>query len=85
MLDDNLSTMTTPDTTAAAYAAWTSGHKDLLEAEMLLANLGPDASSLTRDTVQRRVHALRQISDGLLELAAEILRRHEAEKGTPPA
>ena len=76
--------MTTPDEVAAAYAAWTKGHKDLVEAEMLLANLGPDASSVTRDAAQRRVQSLRQISDGLLALAGEVLRRHEAEQGKPP-
>ncbi|MGV3569878.1 MAG: hypothetical protein ACO1PB_04700 [Ramlibacter sp.] len=69
---------TTSDDVAAAYGLWTKAHKEMIDAEVLLAGLGHDAPRADREAAHQRVQELRRVSDGILALATELLRRHEA-------
>lgn len=68
---------TSSDDVAAAYALWTKAHKELIEAESALAALGQDTSDADTEAARERVRELRRVSDGILELATELLRRYE--------
>lgn len=78
--DCNNRHMSTSDEVAAAYAAWTAAHKQLVEAEQELALLGPNVNVALRTAAQARIATLRAESDRLLTEANFVMKRFDASK-----
>ena len=74
--------MPTSDDVAQAFTAWTSAHRQLIDAEQQLALLGASVNGALRTAAQARVQQLRAESDRLLAEANLTLRQFEASK--PP-
>ena len=70
--------MSTSEEVAAAYAAWTAAHKQLVEAEEELALLGPNVNVALRTAAQARIATLRSESDRLLAEANFVMKRFQA-------
>jgi hypothetical protein len=72
--------MATSDEVAQAFTAWTTVHRQLIDAEQQLSLLGSGVNVALRTAAQARVQQLRSESDRLLAEANLMLRQFEASK-----